>query len=355
MHCTLPDKPLDIIGDIHGELDALDSVLSHLGYNADGEHPEGRYLVFVGDLIDRGPNSVGVANRVRKLIQAGRAAAILGNHELNLLRGERKHGNDWFWGEENPHDAIFAPFTTASREERTEILRFFSSLPLTLSRQDLRITHAAWHEPSLTALADTTQTKPIGELFSRFDQQVDSALSIGGWLGEASKERSQWREDFVDSKIAMPMLPAIAHCDEMRQMQNPLRVLTSGIERTANEPFFSSGQWRFTERVPWWNEYKNNIPVVVGHFWRQYIPTDRSELGKGGRDLFEGTPPTSWLGPLGNVFCVDFSVGGRYQERRSGVTGARTRLAALRWPERELVLDTGATIPTQGFGCREIA
>ena len=85
------------------------------------------------------------------------------------------------------------------------------------------------------------------------------------------------------------------------------------------------------------------------------MPLDRAQLGKGDPDLFEGIDPTAWLGPRGNVFCVDFSVGGRYQERRAGESpGARTRLAALRWPERQLVLDTGECLPTRGFGLNSV-
>ena len=47
---TLPNTPLDIIGDVHGEFTALQALLHHLGYDATGYHPEGRTLVFVGDL-----------------------------------------------------------------------------------------------------------------------------------------------------------------------------------------------------------------------------------------------------------------------------------------------------------------
>ncbi|MDH3441675.1 MAG: metallophosphoesterase, partial [Gammaproteobacteria bacterium] len=54
---TLEDGPLDIIGDIHGEFDALMNLLDVLGYDEEGQSPEGRKIVFLGDLIDRGPDS----------------------------------------------------------------------------------------------------------------------------------------------------------------------------------------------------------------------------------------------------------------------------------------------------------
>ena len=49
----LPEGPLDIVGDIHGEYAALCDLLGHLGYSLDGRHPQGRSLVFVGDFCDR--------------------------------------------------------------------------------------------------------------------------------------------------------------------------------------------------------------------------------------------------------------------------------------------------------------
>ena len=90
--------------------------------------------------------------------------------------------------------------------------------------------------------------------------------------------------------------------------------------------------------------------MVVGHHWRQFLPLEHGRPGKGGPDLFEGVAPTACLGARGNVFCVDFSVGGRWQERLGGEGAQRTRLAALRRAERELVFDTGQKLATTGFG-----
>jgi hypothetical protein len=63
------EGPIDIVGDIHGdihgEIDALRDLLMHLGYNVEGEHPEGRRLIFIGDLTDRGPDSPAVATLFR--------------------------------------------------------------------------------------------------------------------------------------------------------------------------------------------------------------------------------------------------------------------------------------------------
>lgn len=350
MHGALPDTPLDIVGDVHGEHEALQSLLAALGYDGAGHHPQGRRLVFVGDLCDRGPDSPGVIARVRALIDAGRAQAVLGNHELNLLRGQRKQGSDWFWNEGAHRDAKFAPFVALRNEaERAEVLAFFETLPLTLSREDLRVVHAAWDAPSVACLAGLRDALPLAELFERLDDEADVALITRGWRARARAEKAPWRHHLGDPAAPVPMLEAVALCDEARQQLNPLRVLTLGQERRAQAPFFHNHQWRFTERVRWWDGYAEDTPVVVGHFWRHFPPLQRAHLGRGGPDLFEGVPHLAWMGPRGSVFCVDYSVGGRWMERHGEITPGSTRLAALRWPERELVLDDGSCLATTGF------
>ncbi|WP_329440506.1 polynucleotide kinase-phosphatase [Streptomyces canus] len=72
--------PFDIVGDIHGCASELESLLGKLGYT-DGVHPEGRTAVFVGDLVDRGPNSPGVLRRVMSMVKSGNALCVPGNHE----------------------------------------------------------------------------------------------------------------------------------------------------------------------------------------------------------------------------------------------------------------------------------
>ncbi|MFF7896304.1 polynucleotide kinase-phosphatase [Streptomyces sp. NPDC007907] len=83
--------PFDIIGDIHGCSAELESLLAKLGY-VDGVHPEGRTAVFVGDLVDRGPDSPGVLRRVMAMVKSGSALCVPGNHENKYgryLRGRK--------------------------------------------------------------------------------------------------------------------------------------------------------------------------------------------------------------------------------------------------------------------------
>jgi hypothetical protein len=134
----------------------------------------------------------------------------------------------------------------------------------------------------------------------------------------------------------------VGRSDALWQRGNPMRVVTSGLETLAARPYFAGGTWRMTDRVKWWDHYDHETPVLYGHYWRWMDPVARGSYSKGEPDLFEGAAPNEWIGKRRNVFCTDFSVGARYKEREIGWTAPwRTRLAAVRWPERELVDDHG--------------
>jgi len=331
----LTKGPLDIVGDVHGELEALKNLLKNLGYNNQGEHSEGRRLIFVGDLVDRGPDSPGVVSLVRDLVESGRAFAIIGNHELNLLRDLHKEGNGWFW--------------ECSSVEQIIIKTFFGTLPLLLSNENLRVVHAAWYGPAVEKLVGFTKAGSLPELFHELEKEINKTLETGGWLEGAAKEKAEWGDKIKNKNTKVPNLPHIQHCEEMRQNLNPLKALNSGLECKADKPFWTNGKWRFLNRLKWWDDYNDETPVVVGHYWRQYLPFEKNWVEKDDPNLFAGIEPTAWVGKRGNVYCVDYSVGARSQERLHGRAGERTKLGALRWPERELVLDTGETVATQGF------
>src|SRR6185436_10546564 len=87
--------PFDIIGDVHGCCDELEAMLRELGYQvtaiapggpslASGPvfvHPQGRKVVFVGDLVDRGPRVLDTVRLVRNMVTAGSAFCVPGNQD----------------------------------------------------------------------------------------------------------------------------------------------------------------------------------------------------------------------------------------------------------------------------------
>ncbi len=76
----------DIIGDVHGCYTELLELLARLGYGVDGQHPQNRVLVFLGDLVDRGPDSLSVLRLVMDLCDRGRALCVRGNHDDKFRR-----------------------------------------------------------------------------------------------------------------------------------------------------------------------------------------------------------------------------------------------------------------------------
>ncbi len=88
--------PFDIIGDVHGCFDELVELIAQLGYRVnqtDGGYSVSssgeRKLVFVGDLVDRGPVTVQVLRLVSSMVQSGQAFCVPGNHDMKLVRALR--------------------------------------------------------------------------------------------------------------------------------------------------------------------------------------------------------------------------------------------------------------------------
>ena len=83
--------PFDVIGDVHGCCDELESLLGLLGYAKEGDpavwrHPQGRKAVFLGDILDRGPRILDTYRLVRGMVEAGSALCVPGNHDMKVMR-----------------------------------------------------------------------------------------------------------------------------------------------------------------------------------------------------------------------------------------------------------------------------
>ena len=86
--------PFDVVGDVHGCRAELETLLGELGYAITrddhgrpiGAHHDHRRMIFVGDLVDRGPDTPGVLRLVMGMVAAGDALCVSGNHEAKLVR-----------------------------------------------------------------------------------------------------------------------------------------------------------------------------------------------------------------------------------------------------------------------------
>jgi hypothetical protein len=150
--------PFDIIGDVHGCAGELVELLRGLGYivNVDGEGPDRRIatarthdrrVVFVGDLVDRGPHSPDVLRIVLSMIESGIALAVPGNHDVRFLR--------WLDGKTvrptHGLDLTISQFEKESADFRDRVRTFITTLPsyLWLDGGRLAVAHAGIKEGML--------------------------------------------------------------------------------------------------------------------------------------------------------------------------------------------------------------
>lgn len=89
------------VGDVHGRLDLLEHLLAKIHAELQRRPSDKTLLVFVGDLIDRGPASAQVIERLRTYRRSGvETAFLLGNHEevlLRILGGDAPLITKWRW------------------------------------------------------------------------------------------------------------------------------------------------------------------------------------------------------------------------------------------------------------------
>jgi serine/threonine protein phosphatase 1 len=102
------------IGDVHGELGKLDELLRFI--REDAARCKAPYkVVFLGDLVDRGPDSRGVVTRVKAMTEAGEALAIKGNHEELMLHAcENRESVGIYWWAENGGDETIMSYMMAN-------------------------------------------------------------------------------------------------------------------------------------------------------------------------------------------------------------------------------------------------
>lgn len=189
----LQKGPFDLIGDVHGCLPELLSLLDQLDYQVqrvseEGRmryhvtHPQRRKVIFVGDLVDRGPDSPGVLELVRDMVQTGNAFAVCGNHDQKLIRylqGKKvqlKHGIE----------QTIVQLADRSIEWKEEMLDFLQQLPshLLFDCGKLVVAHAGLPE----------------ELQGRVGGQVRNIALYGEKTGEIDEYgvpvRRNWAEDY---------------------------------------------------------------------------------------------------------------------------------------------------------------
>ena len=131
--------------------------------------PQGRKAIFVGDLIDRGPEQVRVVETVRSMVDDGQALCVLGNHEFNAmlgpdgkLVGEGKRADELppeAWLKKHTernlgNHAEFLKQVTEGSDLHKDMIRWFRTLPVALDLGGIRVAHAWWNDTFVRRLDD---------------------------------------------------------------------------------------------------------------------------------------------------------------------------------------------------------
>lgn len=177
--------PFDIVGDVHGCGEELVELLGNLGYSKAGSsyrHPMGRRLVFLGDLVDRGPQVVEVLTLVMDLVEHGGALCVLGNHDDKLARA--LSGNDV--QVTNGLAESLSQLSNVGHAFSESVVSFVASLEdhYLLDGGNLVVAHAGLAEQH-----HGTQSKTVRRLalYGKTTGRVDS---------EGLPEREPWADDY---------------------------------------------------------------------------------------------------------------------------------------------------------------
>lgn len=304
----------DIIGDIHGQAAKLHALLAHLGYeNRNGayRHPN-RTAIFVGDFIDRGPQQLETVTVVRRMVDAGTAQAVMGNHEFNAIAwhtpdpdcaGEYLRPRSGALGNKNRNQhAAFLSEVEDKPALHHEMIAWFMSLPLWLDLPSVRVIHACWHSEYMKQLQPLLTPK----------QQLTPDLLVA-----ASRSG---RAEFLSVECLMKGLE---------------------VSLPAGDSFKDKdGHLRHNVRIQWWKANSTTYRELA--IWpeelREQLPT--ATLSHDARSPYDNAKPVFfghyWMkGKLNTqspkVACVDYSA------------GAGGPLVAYRWDGEPSLIDKNFT------------
>lgn len=176
-----PLRNYDLIGDVHGCAQTLEHLLMLLGYKkrAGVWQHSSRQALFLGDLIDRGPQIRETLHIVHAMVDAGHAHCLMGNHEYYALAWETPVVRDGSYSYVREHTARHARLQRETIEQFADhpgdwhdFIQWFLTLPLFIDAGRFRAVHACWDERLINILRTRF---PDARVDTRFIQQ--SAIS----------------------------------------------------------------------------------------------------------------------------------------------------------------------------------
>lgn len=174
----------DLIGDVHGCGQTLCHLLEQMDYrkiNGIYQHPKGRKVVFIGDIVDRGPNIRLALNVVRDMVEHGHAHLIMGNHEYNVLAfctPSRAGSEHPYLREHTSRNSFIVEETMRQFEpypqEWRDYLAWFLTLPLYQEFEHFRAVHACWDHQLISEMKGRYGRNYMDEEFLHASMDRDS-------------------------------------------------------------------------------------------------------------------------------------------------------------------------------------
>ena len=279
----------DIIPDIHGQAEKLRLALKNLGWRRNGTtwvHPEpDRQIVLLGDFIDRGPENGAVIRIVRELMDAGRAQAIMGNHELNAIHFHtddpdngaplRVHDK----GNLDQHESFLKEFPLGAPQTK-DVLNWMKGLPLFIETDEFRAVHAAWIQ---SAIDDLRRQTGVGVL-------SEDQLIRAGRKGDAFYDLVEAVAKGPEARLPHPH----SFEDKGGKVRHHVRVKWwNGDARTWRQVAMSVPDINQLPDAPLPDDLlmaiypDGDLPVFFGHYWMSGAPELQSA----------------------NALCLDYSAG----------------------------------------------
>ena len=206
--------PFDIIGDVHGCADELEELLRKLGYQNNQynwHHPEGRRVIFVGDLVDRGPRSMDVLQIAMAMTESGNALCVPGNHDAKFLKYLQGRQVRIQHGLEQTVEQLESTFTGDEQLSfRDKSKKFLDSLisHYVLDGGDLVVAHAGLKEEmqgrasgavrSFALFGDVTGERDDDGLPVRLDWAQDYRGKASVVYGHTPVAEAQWHNNTIN-------------------------------------------------------------------------------------------------------------------------------------------------------------
>lgn len=281
----------DLIGDVHGCGVTLCHLLEQMDYrkvNGIYQHPKGRKVVFIGDIVDRGPNIRLALSVVRDMVDNGHAHLIMGNHEYNVLAfctPSRVGGDHPYLREHTARNTFIVEETIRQfdpyPQEWKDYLNWFLTLPLYEEFEHFRAVHACWDHQLISEMKGRYGRNTMDEAFlhasmdrESFEGQLVDRLTRGTALklpdGRSITAKDGFVRHFFRTKF-WEKEPEIY--DDIVFQPDPLP------EDIAEKAITKADR----KELLYYGPYEK--PLFIGHYWMKGIP-----------------------GPIThNIACIDYS------------------------------------------------